>query len=147
MEAKKPDVYAAKISINSCKEKEDCTLEFSFTTLTSINWATREGISINTFNKLMIRNVTSASNLLEDNYSFSGPLLGLYHKTEDVREGPYLNHHIEKMKIQIKYDIAGSHVTLWGEADLSKSSFDDYYYKGPRTGAWCFELEFSLPPA
>lgn len=141
----KRDIYQAKIRINNGEETEDCTVEFSFTTSMSISFAIREGLNIYTFNKSMIRTYTSISGAVEENYKFSGPLLGIYHKTEDIREGPCINHLIEKLEIQIKHHLTGRHLKLCGEADLSRSNFDNYYYKGPRTGTWCFELEFSLP--
>ena len=77
-------------------------------------------------------------------YQFSGPKLGLYSDTADIREGPYINHYIEQLEISISYPShAKALFVIRGLSDLSKSSFDPYWYKGPKSGKWSFEAQFA----
>jgi hypothetical protein len=76
----------------------------------------------------------------EESYEFTGPRLGVYHETADPREGPFVNHYVERLEIRITYptgDLAIVDVKAW--ADRSKSYFDSYWYKGPSAGLWTFE--------
>jgi hypothetical protein len=100
----------------------------------------RESISLFIFNSLMFP-VESKRNG-EEKYKLEGPKLGFYHDTVDVREGPYVNHYINKLQISVKYDKNSALFSIKGTANLLDSSFDKYWYKGKASGLWCFESEF-----
>jgi hypothetical protein len=139
--------YDAEISINKSEVKKHCTVRLDSSWGMSVDIPEREGITIYVFNKLMISRYVTSALPREENYALKGPKLGLYHDTADPREGPYINHWVEQLKIQIKYDMAGIHFSIHGEAGLSNSGVDEYWYKGERTGIWQFQLEFSIPQA
>jgi hypothetical protein len=61
----------------------------------------RERIRLYTFNSLMLP--IEAMRKGTESYMFSGPMLGLYHDTADIREGPYINHYINQLEISISY--------------------------------------------
>ena len=98
-------------------------------------------LRIYTFNSLMLP--IEAKRTGVETYEFFGPKLGIYHDTADLREGPFVNHFIRKLKIEISYlSKAEATIILIGEADLSESNVDPYWYKGSKSGAWNFEATF-----
>ncbi|UXY15759.1 hypothetical protein N8I74_01720 [Chitiniphilus purpureus] len=101
-----------------------------------------ERISLYVFNYLMFPIAKKREGI--EKYSFSGPYLGLYHDTADPREGPYVNHHIEKLEITIFYPTCDkAKFIIKGCCDITKSSFDPYWYRGPVSGFWLFEICFT----
>ena len=77
-------------------------------------------------------------------YQFSGPNLGLYYDIADIREGPYIKHYIEQLEISISYPSRVEALfVIKGRCDLSKSYFDSYWYKGPKSGKWSFKAQFA----
>lgn len=107
-----------------------------------INLHGRETISLYTFNSLMLP--SSAKREGVELYKFSGPRLGLYHDTADVREGPYVNHFIESLEIEISYPSSNeAQFRVKGHCHLANSSFDTYWYKGGTSGIWEFEVCFT----
>lgn len=79
-----------------------------------------------------------------ERFVFDGPRLGFYCDTEDPREGPYVNHFINRLEIRLQYlSPLAVLVEIEGSADLARSSFDAYWYKGPLTGTWEFEASFT----
>ncbi|UOD28031.1 hypothetical protein INH39_21460 [Massilia violaceinigra] len=84
-----------------------------------------------------------------ERFIFEGPRLGLYYDTADPREGPFVNHHINRVDIHLDYLSADAvRVNIDGSADLAKSSVDEYWYKGARSGTWKFTASFihQFPP-
>jgi hypothetical protein len=145
MQNEAPTKYDAKISINCSEIKKHCTVQLDSSWGMHIKIPEKAGIQIYAFNKMMLSNYVTSALPREENYSLIGPRLGLYHDTKDPREGPYINHWIEQLKIQIKYDVTGKHFLVNGEANLSNSGVDEYWYNGERSGTWQFHLEFSIP--
>jgi hypothetical protein len=79
-----------------------------------------------------------------DQYKFIGPMLGFYHDTADIREGPYVNHYVEQLDISIAYPCNfEASLNIRGRCDLAKSSVDPYWYKGAVSGDWTFEVSFN----
>lgn len=108
----------------------------------------RRGVRLYTFSSLMLAPESSRGG--EERYEFTGPRLGIYHETADAREGPFVNHHVERLEIRVSYptpDLAVVDVKAW--ADRSKSFLDSYWYKGPATGRWTFEgrMAYTFPRA
>lgn len=102
----------------------------------------RAAIHLYTFSSLMLP--IEAKRIGAEKYAFVGPRLGLYHDTADVREGPFVNHFINELEIEIAYlSKVDASFRLVGKADLSASTVDQYWYKGARTGTWSFEANFS----
>ncbi|MDD2829248.1 MAG: hypothetical protein PHW18_06705 [Sulfuricurvum sp.] len=99
-----------------------------------------EAITIYTFNSLMFPIEQKRKGT--DVYEFKGPCIGLYYDVADIREGPYINHFIDKLLLSIKYQGKSATFHLKGQADMSKSSFDDFWYKGLTNGIWTFEVRF-----
>lgn len=84
-----------------------------------------------------------------ERFVFEGPKLGLYCDTADPREGPYVNHLINRLEIHLHYlSPLTVQLEIKGSADLARSSFDPCWYKGPSTGTWEFEVFFThaFPP-
>jgi hypothetical protein len=101
----------------------------------------QECIRLYTFNSLMLP--INAKRSRTDKYIYCGPNLGLYHDTVDMREGPYINHHINHLEITITYNTSEEALfNIKGNADLSKSYFDPNGYKGVTSGEWVFEVLF-----
>jgi hypothetical protein len=124
--------YDAEISINKSEVKKHCTVRLDSSWGMSVDIPEREGITIYVFNKLMISRYVTSALPREENYALKGPKLGLYHDTADPREGPYINHWVEQLKIQIKYDMAGIHFSIHGEAReqaYGNSSLNSQYRK------------------
>jgi hypothetical protein len=102
----------------------------------------RERICIYVFNSLMLPIETKREGA--EYYKFSGPKLGLYHDTADVREGPYINHYIEQLEVHISYPSRDEALfNIKGSCDLAKSYFNSYWYKGATSGNWTFEVSFT----
>jgi hypothetical protein len=76
-----------------------------------------------------------------EHFEFSGPRLGLYHDTADMREGPFINHFLQHLSVDIAYQGSQVLVAFNGEADLLHSSIDKYWYKGKKEGIWSFSGE------
>ncbi len=84
-----------------------------------------------------------------ERFMFEGPRLGLYYDTADPREGPFVNHRINRVDIHLEYLSADAvRVNIDGSADLAKSWVDDYWYKGATSGIWKFTASFihHFPP-
>lgn len=96
----------------------------------------REHIIIYAFSRAMFA-IPSKRHGVE-HFIFSGPRLGFYHDTADVREGPFVNHFFQKLSVDVSYQGNQVIVEYTGEADLSCSSIDEYWYKGKREGIWFF---------
>jgi hypothetical protein len=137
--------YDGEIYLDTAKEAVKCNVKIENTRYLTIGGIGRQGISIYAFNKLMLSNYVESVLPKEEYYFFSGPNLGLYHDTQDPREGPYVNHGIENLNIQIFYGVSGTTILLKGTADLSKSGMDPYWYSGRKTGFWGFSLQFRIP--
>lgn len=73
-----------------------------------------------------------------EHFFFSSPRLGFYHDTADVREGPFVNHFVYKLSVDVSYEGNQVIVEYSGEADLSCSSIDKYWYSGEKKGVWNF---------
>ena len=102
----------------------------------------REAIRLYTFNSLMFP--IDSKRTGTQKYSFEGPQLGIYHNTADVREGPFVNHFISQLDIEISFrSEKEALLKVKGSANLAASSFDPYWYKGPTTGVWQFEASFT----
>ena len=96
-------------------------------------------ISIYGFNSLMLSGRTARQAI--DQFVFDGPKLGLYYDVMDVREGPYINHLVKHLEISVTYPSEDeARINMSGRADLSESSFDPCWYKGPTSGEWIFEV-------
>lgn len=104
----------------------------------------REHISIYAFSRFMLapRWKKSGEEKVvynkEEYFLFTGPRLGMYSDTADIREGPFVNHYINKLEVLVTYKDSQFFLELNGEADLSCSSIDDYWYKGKKEGIWSF---------
>ncbi|MGH1440050.1 MAG: hypothetical protein ACRBBR_08080 [Cellvibrionaceae bacterium] len=105
-----------------------------------LNIKKREAIKFYIFNSLMFPIESKRVGIEE--YKFEGPRVGMYYDTVDPREGTYINHFINKLSIRIKYDSLSASFSIKGEANLSDSSFDEYWYKGETSGLWYFEAKF-----
>jgi hypothetical protein len=101
-----------------------------------INLKESEHIIIYSFSRLMLANPSKCNG--PEHFEFTGPRLGFYHDTADVREGPYVNHFIHKLSVDVLYQGCQVVIGINGEADLSYSSIDDYWYKGEKEGIWGF---------
>lgn len=102
----------------------------------------RAAIRIYTFNTLMLR--IEAERTGTERFAFTGPRLGMYHDTADIREGPCVNHFISELEIEIGYPSKlDASFRILGRADLAASSVDRYWYQGARAGTWSFEANFS----
>lgn len=101
----------------------------------------REAVTIYCFNSLMFP--YGAKRAGKESYLFKGPKLGFYYDTQDLREGPCVNHYFEFLEIFIEYIEGGANIAVKGEADLSRSNVDTYWYKGATQGKWKFEAEFT----
>lgn len=106
-----------------------------------------EYIDLYPFNARMFAEASQRVN--SERYVFEGPKLGFYCDTADTREGPYVNHFINRLEIHLQY-LSPRTVLLeiTGNADLARSSFDPHWYKGASTGIWKFEASFTheFPP-
>lgn len=89
--------YDGEIYLDTAKEAVKCNVKIENTRYLTVSGIGRQGISIYAFNKLMLSNYVESVLPKEENYFFSGPNLGLYHDTQDPREGPYVNHGIENL--------------------------------------------------
>ncbi len=100
------------------------------------------GIEIYCFNTLMLP--IRARRVSPLKFNFEGPMLGIYHDTADPREGPFVNHYINKLEVNVEFpsDQEAS-IEMIGVADLALSSFDKYWYRGPTSGSWSFESRLS----
>lgn len=70
----------------------------------------RARIHLYTFNWLMLPIESKRKGT--EQYKFAGPILGLYHDTADIREGPYVNHYIDQLEIYISYPSNEPHSIL-----------------------------------
>ncbi|GAB3368268.1 hypothetical protein [Massilia agri] len=114
---------------------------------TNIQLSETAYIDLYPFNARMFAKASQRLN--PERYVFEGPNLGIYCDTADPREGPYVNHFINRLEIHLQYlspltvllEIAGS-------ADLARSTIDPYWYRGASTGIWEFEASFihEFPP-
>ncbi len=98
-------------------------------------------IDIYTFKSFMLPIESKRKGI--ERYVFSGPRLGVYCEVADPREGSFVNHFIEEMDINIEYLDKSALFSIKGMADISKSSFDSYWYKGETSGPWKFQISFS----
>lgn len=105
----------------------------------------KQKISLSVFNRNIISNYVERILPTTDSYTFSGPNLGMYSDTADMREGPFVNHCFKKLEIIIFHEPAGKTVTVKGVADLENSGVDNYWYVGERVGEWIFSLKFIMP--
>lgn len=102
----------------------------------------RAAIRLYTLNSLMLP--IESKRIGTERYLFEGPQLGLYHDTADIREGPFVNHYISRLDIEVTYlSTSEASVKVKGSANLAASSFDPYWYKGSTSGYWEFEASFT----
>jgi hypothetical protein len=101
-----------------------------------INLKGREQIIIYAFSRSMF--AIPSKRRGSEHFEFSGPRLGFYHDTADMREGPFVNHFLRKLSVHVRYHELQVIVEFSGAADLSCSHIDDYWYKGKKKGIWSF---------
>jgi len=102
----------------------------------------RAAITLYTFNSMMFP--IEPKRIGTERYLFEGPKLGFYHDTADIREGPFVNHFINRLEIEVTYlSTTEAAVKIKGSANLAASSFDPFWYKGSTSGDWAFEASFS----
>jgi len=89
--------------------------------------------------------LTLARTGADQTFTAEAQKLGLYADVADFREGPYVNHFINKLEIAVRYQDDGIFMRIYGEADLSESSVDTYWYHGKVNGSWSFTTEFLYP--
>lgn len=100
-----------------------------------------EGINIYCISKLMLK--SGAKRVGVDTYEFQGPRLGHYHLTYDQRDGPVLNHFINKLNVAITYLNEKSAVfSIYGSADTQFSFVDKRDYMKEVPSEWTFSVEF-----
>jgi hypothetical protein len=141
MEPLKPNLEPGTASINGTAATDILGVKIDYRSL-EIQLKGRECIDIMCFNSMML--AVEAKREGSERYAFTGPKLGLYHDTADIREGPYVNHYINRLEIFISYPsrLEASFV-IKGSCDLSKSYVDPYWHKGASTGDWTFEVSFT----
>lgn len=136
-----PPTQPASVLIDGKPAEDGCGVRFDCRTL-EILLPGRQRISIYAFNTLMLLARPASQEI--DRFILDGPKLGLYHDTADIREGPYIKHYLSHIEVSIAYPSNDqAHITVSGRADLAKSAFDSYWYKGPTTGQWSFEASFA----
>lgn len=141
MNSASPPIQPASVLIDGKPVKEGCGVRFDYRTLEVI-LPGRQRISVYAFNSLMLSGRSPRQDV--DRITLDGPMLGLYHDTADIREGPYINHYLNHVEILIAYPSSDeAHIRISGKADLAKSSCDSYSYKGPSKGKWSFEASFA----
>jgi hypothetical protein len=145
MSAEEIEYFEGKIKTTYAQELIQCRLRFCRFYGLEITFGGREHISLYVFNQLMLSNYVESALPRHEIYNFQGPQLGLYSDTADPREGPFVNHRLEKIELEIFYEFSGKTISIKGMADLANSGFDEYWYKGSKTGFWNFELKFIIP--
>lgn len=104
------------------------------TKLLKVHLQGQEHLNIYAFNALMLQLGDKRKGI--ERYVLSGPRLGIYYDVVDVREGPFVNHYLHELDITIEYGEECAIINMQGVSDLSRSSFDHSWYKGPTTGTW-----------
>ena len=81
----------------------------------------------------------------EFEYLMSGPKLGFYHYTDDMREGPSINHIINNISMSFKSSDIANMCSIQATCDLAYSSYDKYWRTFPEKGEFKIKLYFEIP--